>query len=119
MNSALVNAAYQTLRHPLERVKYLLSLHGIEVLSEAGTISDPELLMEVMEIRDEISTCTSSEVLDEMARINSEKLGVLMEDLERQYAAGEFEAVGDSAVQLQYFTKIEEEIGLRLEDVGG
>mmetsp|Transcript_28296 Transcript_28296/g.58026 ORF Transcript_28296/g.58026 Transcript_28296/m.58026 type:complete len:239 (-) Transcript_28296:71-787(-) len=118
-NSALVNAGYQTLRHPLERVKYLLSLHGIEVLAEtAGTISDPTLLMEVMEIRDEISTCTSGAALRKLADANAARLEALMEALERHYGAGDYGAIGDSAIELQYFSKIEEEISLRADVVG-
>ena len=118
-NSALVNAGYQTLRHPLERVKYLLSLHGIEVLAEtAGTISDPTLLMEVMEIRDEISTCTSGAALRKMTDANAARLEALMEALERHYGAGDYGAIGDSAIELQYFSKIEEEISLRADVVG-
>ena len=49
-NSALVNVAYQTLRRPLERVRYLLSLEGIKALNENSRSApvDPMFLMEIM-----------------------------------------------------------------------
>ena len=52
-NSALVNGAYQTVRHPLDRIKHLLEQRGVIVLSEAsGTaVCDPKLLLEVLELR--------------------------------------------------------------------
>ena len=83
----------------------------------AGTISDPELLMEVMEIRDEISTCTSAAALLEMERANSARLDALMSDLDRHYTAGNYAAIGNSAIELQYVTRILEEIASRLEIV--
>ena len=60
----------------------------------------------------------SAAALSEMAGENAVRLEALMEALERHYIAGDYAAIGDSAVELQYFSKIEEEISLRMDEVG-
>lgn len=50
-HSATINQAWQTLRHPLTRAEYLLSLHGA---SEQHTVRDTAFLMEQLELREEL-----------------------------------------------------------------
>lgn len=38
--SATINQAWQTLRNPLSRAEYLLSLHGFDLASEQHTVRD-------------------------------------------------------------------------------
>lgn len=51
--SANLNEAYQTLRTPSRRARYLLSLRGVEVPVET-TVQDPEFLMQQMSWREEL-----------------------------------------------------------------
>jgi len=44
-----VNEAFETLRHPLSRAIYLLSLQGLDIQSDHDTRMDPTFLMEQME----------------------------------------------------------------------
>lgn len=53
-HSSLINQAYQTLRNPLERAKYLLRLHGLDAAPQSNTISDPAFLMQQMELRERL-----------------------------------------------------------------
>lgn len=51
----MINEAYKTLQDPLKRAQYLLSLRGIDVAEdERLKVEDPELLMEVLEVRENI-----------------------------------------------------------------
>ncbi len=52
--AAWINDALETLKNPLRRSIYLLSLHGIE-LSDNDTSIDPAFLMEQMELRENLS----------------------------------------------------------------
>lgn len=52
--SATINQAWQTLRHPLMRAEYLLSLHGFDIRSEQHTVRDTAFLMEQLELREEL-----------------------------------------------------------------
>ncbi|CAK0771946.1 (Fe-S) cluster biosynthesis co-chaperone HscB [Gammaproteobacteria bacterium] len=52
--AAAVNGAYQILRDPVRRARYLLSLRGVETQEEGNTIMDPAFLMEQMELREQL-----------------------------------------------------------------
>lgn len=52
--SATINQAWQTLRHPLNRAEYMLSLHGFDLANEQHTVRDTAFLMEQLELREEL-----------------------------------------------------------------
>lgn len=52
--SATINQAWHTLRHPLNRAEYLLSLHGFDLASEQHTLRDTAFLMEQLALREEL-----------------------------------------------------------------
>src|SRR5262250_770136 len=54
--TALLNDAYRTLRHPVRRVEYLLSLYGLK--SDASKVPQA-LLMEVFEINEQLEEVKS------------------------------------------------------------
>ncbi|MBK6907398.1 MAG: Fe-S protein assembly co-chaperone HscB [Rhodocyclaceae bacterium] len=49
-----VNEAYQALKHPLARARYLLGLLGHDVAVETNTAMPPEFLMAQMELREAV-----------------------------------------------------------------
>ena len=76
--AAQINDALETLKNPLRRSIYLLSLYGIE-LTENDTSIDPAFLMEQMELRENLSQVGSKddplteldEIIDDVkSRIN-------------------------------------------------
>ncbi|EHC47040.1 Chaperone protein HscB [Salmonella enterica subsp. enterica serovar Give str. S5-487] len=58
--SATINQAWQTLRHPLTRAEYLLSLHGFDLASEQHTVRDTAFLMEQLTLREELDDIEQS-----------------------------------------------------------
>src|SRR5574340_116589 len=52
--ATLVNEAYQTLRSPLRRARYLLSLHGVDTQEENNTVMPLDFLMVQMEWREAV-----------------------------------------------------------------
>jgi len=58
-SSARVNEAYRTLRKPVERARYLLSLNGVDALSETDTQLAPEFLDRQLERRERAEEATA------------------------------------------------------------
>jgi len=61
--SAALNDAYQTLRNPPRRARYLLAIGGHEVPQEV-TVHDPEFLLQQMELREELEDLQDEGDLD-------------------------------------------------------
>ena len=58
--ATLANEAYQTLKNPANRAKYLLELHGITAVSDNNTAMPMQFLMQQMEWREAIEDARSA-----------------------------------------------------------
>ena len=58
--SALINEAYQVLKNPLSRAKYMLELNGMDMSADTDTAMDPQFLMQQMEFRERLESVPSS-----------------------------------------------------------
>lgn len=67
--TAQVNAAFQTLKDPLARARYLLSLQGVDTGEDTDTAMDKDFLMQQMELRDTLAE--AREAADRHARLGS------------------------------------------------
>ena len=75
--AARINEAFETLKDPIARGSYLLTLHGIEMDAQRETTHDMAFLMEQMELRDELAEIRDQAdpyeaVLDLGSRINKQ-----------------------------------------------
>lgn len=107
--SATINQAWQTLRHPLTRAEYMLSLHGFDLASEQHTVRDTAFLMEQLELReelDEIEKAKAGDRLDGfMQRVKK------MYDVRLQQMVGEldneaWDAAADTVRKLRFLDKL-------------
>lgn len=84
------NEAYQTLKRPLERAKYLLTLAGHDVQAESNTAMPADFLMEQMEWREAVMEAREGgdhhelehlyHRLEDDLRARYTELGVLLDD---------------------------------------
>lgn len=67
--SSFVNKAYETLRSPLKRAEYLLSLRGAET-AEADSLEDQAFIMEIMEVREQVDELDDKHELESLVDVN-------------------------------------------------
>ena len=109
--SARINEAYKTLQNPLLRAQYLLSLQGIDVAEdESAKVEDPELLMEVLDTREQIETANEEEEVQELRAVNDERVAKSEEILEEAFRRDDLERAKKEAVKLRYWINIKESL---------
>ena len=120
--ATLVNEAYQTLRNPLRRARYLLSLHGVDIQEENNTLMPPDFLMAQLEWREAVSEAQQARdaaVLDGLeARLQRETRELesrlaLKIDTERNYAAA-----AELVRKLRFMEKLAEQIHAAYDAIG-
>ncbi|KAJ2710920.1 molecular chaperone [Coemansia spiralis] len=103
--SAWVNDAYATLKDPLRRARYLLRLHGRDLVEDEQA-GDPELLMEIMESREELEAATTEARVAELKQRNSADMARVVEDLGQAFGAGDLDGARRLAQRLQYVRRV-------------
>ncbi|KAJ1865037.1 molecular chaperone [Coemansia sp. RSA 989] len=102
--SAWINHAYATLKDPLQRAHYLLELSG-RAVREEDQVTNPELLMEVMEMREQIEAATNSEQIATLQKHNEAEIAAAIRELSQAFAAGNLDAAQREANRLQYLRR--------------
>jgi len=109
-----VNEAYQTLRNPVRRARYLLSLHGVDTQEETNTSMPMSFLMEQMEWREAVEEAQQAADMSQLekleARLQKEvshlhKLLEVKIDDEHNYSAA-----AEAVRKLKFMEKLAEEI---------
>ncbi|KAJ1378565.1 HscB, C-terminal domain superfamily [Sesbania bispinosa] len=103
--SARVIDAYRTLSKPLSRAIYMLKLHGVEV-DEEQTVSDPELLAEIMEIREAVEEATNSEALNQIRSQMQEKLHNWSNAFAHAFQSQNFEEAKIAIRRMTYYSRV-------------
>jgi molecular chaperone HscB len=100
--SVQLNEAWRTLKDPVRRAEYLLSLHGVDIGERAGggrsdqsgahvTLPVPQvLLMEVVELREALAQAQADNDLREVEALLAKvcgRLGAVMDDVAKAFSA--------------------------------
>ncbi len=117
--STHVNEAYQTLKKPINRARYLLQLNGVETHEETNTAMPPEFLMQQMDWREAIGEAKAEgdqarlDTLDDELESNTRSLQnelTQLLDTDKNYAA----AAG-AVRKLKFMEKLTSEVHDALE----
>ncbi|MFV2056801.1 MAG: Fe-S protein assembly co-chaperone HscB [Thiohalomonadales bacterium] len=119
--SSFVNQAYQTLRDPLERAKYLLTLVGMDLSSDTDTSMDSQFLMQQMELRESLENIdTDSDPLQALmdlddtlnAAVNEllHEIGNLLNGATETFENSDLHQARDRVRRLQFLSKLQSEL---------
>ncbi|PSJ44935.1 co-chaperone HscB [Zobellella endophytica] len=117
--AAQINDAFSTLRQPLNRAEYLLSLHDTDIRGEQQTLKDPAFLMQQMEWREQLETIPEAPdvcaAILSFERELSQASDALYHELAGQLGEYQWPAAADTVRKLKFMTKLQSELE-RLED---
>jgi molecular chaperone HscB len=117
--TTVVNEAYRTLRRPRTRAEHLMALRGRTIGGEAARLEDPEFLMEMLELSEQLQDARAPAVIEPLRRDVAGRQRAHVEALERFFDDGE----GDESAavtrleQLRFFERFLDEVDARLDGV--
>ncbi|WP_447838204.1 co-chaperone HscB [Aeromonas salmonicida] len=117
--AAQINDAYTTLKTPLRRAEYLLSLRGTDIRGEQQTLQDTSFLMQQLEWRERLAYLKGEADPEGAIKDFRQEIGhdhqLLMQQLTLTLAAGDDLIAADCVRKLKFVDKLLEELE-RFED---
>ncbi|WP_413502362.1 co-chaperone HscB [Serratia proteamaculans] len=112
--AATINDAYQTLKHPLKRAEYMLSLHGFDLGNEQHTLRDTAFLMEQLELREELDAIERKADAETLlasfsARVNEtvkQRSALMVQQLDSQ----QWVDAADTVRKLRFLDKLQQQV---------
>ncbi len=108
--STSLNQAYETVKSPLRRAEYLLSLNGVTVNAETGNRpTDPDVLMEAMESREALAEAETEAEIAALAARARDSQKQCLDALAAAFRANDLDAAARLAVRLKYLATFADE----------
>ena len=117
-----MNEAYRTLQDPVARGNYLLSLHGLDPLSERNTSLPVEFLEHELERRESVAEAQErrdSSRLDELLREVRDDATALESRLADHLEREAWSEAHDCVRELKFLAKVGDDIEAALSEVEG
>ncbi len=112
--ASTINQAYQTLKNPLSRAEYMLSLQGIDIANEQQTMHDTAFLMEQLMLREELDNIEHSiDAENLLADFTSrlEKMYTIRHDeMVKTLDSQNWDAAADNVRKLRFLAKLKEQV---------
>ncbi|CAH2010596.1 unnamed protein product [Acanthoscelides obtectus] len=116
--SSLINKAYNILQTPLKRAEHLLELKG-QKLDENDKIDDPEFLMEMMSLNEEVEEAgDNKQLLKNLFEKNKCVIDQLEKEIEDNFRSNSIEKTKKNVIKLKYFISIHNKINKILRELG-
>jgi len=112
--STLVNEAYQTLKSPIRRARYLLSLHGVDTQEETNTVMPVDFLMAQMDLREAVEAALQERDLSALdlqaAQLKADTRKLEAELAEQIDTVQDYQVAAGLVRKLRFMEKLAEEI---------
>ena len=119
--STLVNEAYQILRSPIRRARYLLSLQGVDTQEETNTAMPIDFLMAQMEWREAVVEAAQArdvsalELLEARMKVETRELEALL--AVKMDAEHDYQIAAGLVRKLRFMEKLAEEIDSAYDEI--
>jgi molecular chaperone HscB len=107
------NEAYQTLKNPLKRARYLCELHGVDLQTESNTAMPMDFLMQQMEWREALGEARAGKdagALDELDAQLKREHKTRLQQIGRELDAGKYEQAAQGVRALMFLDKFGDEV---------
>ncbi|MBS0309394.1 MAG: Fe-S protein assembly co-chaperone HscB [Proteobacteria bacterium] len=107
------NEAYQTLKNPLARAKYLCELNGIDLQTESNTAMPPAFLMQQMEWREALDDARAAKDVGALENLEAELKSARTAEiaqLTQQLDASDFVQASQGVRRMMFIEKFEEDV---------
>jgi molecular chaperone HscB len=113
--AAHINEAFNTLKKPLSRGRYLLQLQGVDTQEQQNTAMDSTFLMQQMDLREELAQVKAIDALNDFLSKLELETNNLIKQLKQQFIDENYTQASDTVRKLQFFHKLNEE-AMQLEE---
>lgn len=114
--SILINEAFQTLKDPMLRARYLLLQHGVEMGEGKESTQDTEFLMEQMELWEELAEAKDQPdpfaAVSGILNVVGQRIMTLVERLTAQFesvATEHLEEARETVLKMQFLQKLHQD----------
>ena len=116
-----VNEAYRTLKDPVQRGRYLLELHGVDVAFETNTQMPTDFLLQQLEMREELDASVQRKDASFLDSLKS-KLKIQKENLETSIgesvdARKDYARAAGLVRKLMFLQRLDEEVDAAYERI--
>lgn len=113
-----VNEAYRTLKSPVQRARYLLEMHGVDVGFETDTRMPADFLQKQLEMREALAEAKEPATLDGLLDdVRREKQSLESSIAQLLDAKKDYAAAAGEVRKLMFLDKLATEIGLAYEAI--
>lgn len=116
--AAALNEAYEALKHPIRRARYLAQQIGVDLPGDGRTIDDPELLMEAMEAREALSEAETAAAVEALEREARDQREAAIAALPVLFDKADHTGIRRALLRLAYLDKFVEEARSRRLNLG-
>jgi molecular chaperone HscB len=116
--AAALNEAYETLKNPVRRARYLASEMDVDLPGDGRTIDDPELLMEAMEAREALAEAGLVAEVQALEQKSRDDRAAAIGALSALFANADHAGIRRAILRLAYLDKFVEEARARRLNLG-
>ena len=107
------NEAYQTLKNPQKRARYLCEMNGVDLQTESNTAMPMDFLMQQMEWREALGEARAAKDVEALEALDEQvkhECKTRLETVGRELDAGDFQQAAQGVRALMFLDKFGEEV---------